>query len=148
MYIVTSSVSSIDIDLNDPPFDTLKKIEVEINGILNQPSVTGPHYLYWGINNSTTISSNTVLAQNTSDLFTTAFSAKHTFELSKNSSFQTKLINYGSYEAMCPANTLSVSFGQYHPANVDVGSQYITSLQLSTTSGITAAIHIDIYAYV
>ena len=141
---VTSSVSAIQIATLGPPFDTLKKIEVEINGSISVPAAAGTFTLNGGVNNAMAL---VPMAQSVSALNTTIFTAKHTFEMSKTPAFLTRLLDYGSYEGVAPVDG-SLGSAQYHPTNINIGTQTIGSLDLSTTAGISALIDIDIYAYV
>jgi hypothetical protein len=63
------------------------------------------------------------------------------------SGFTSRLLDYGSYEAMGPIDNTTGS-GQYHPQNINAGASTIQTLQLSTTAGISAIIDINIYAYI
>ena len=137
--VVSSTAAAIQLSILGSPFDVLKKIEVEINGIVSTGAT-----LYMNVNN---VSPFVPVAQCVSGaLFDTIFTAKHTFEMSKR--LTTFLMDYGSYEAVDTNSTL-VGAGQYHPTNINLTVSTINELYLKTGNlGDTSSIDINIYAYV
>jgi hypothetical protein len=132
------------------PFNNLKKFKLVITGSLNPPFPLPDLmvFLTWQIN-GTTPASPFPLCQIVDTGNATLFVARHTFELSTDSSYPTKLLNYGSYEARS-ATGPSTASQVYHPTNLDIApATKFNYIDIAMSSAlVTANINISAYAYI